>query len=1122
MSDLDALPVKPPAKQSEAFRKEQLKKWEASETATVSPDIKSKRWAVQFPLELLFLSACEGGDVEYARELLHMGVNINAKNCDGLAALHQATVNTDEDMMQFLIENDADLDIFDNEGWTPLHAAASVGSITFVELLIAKGANPVAVNHDGDTPFDLVKSDGDSGVREYLQQVIEDAGIDLLEWKQAEENQMRDDATKWLKERDRAKANQRHPETGATPLHVAASKNFVDVMRILLRSGADPDAMDNDKWTPLHAAAHWSLADAAKVLTEYGANFGLENKNGHTAKDLAENDMLTILQQLEQQQQDLIEARKCNSDEIEDSLSRPINPNPTRRSSVVRSSMIDSGNMKQKDKELEKIEIRKQASDPLPTIPPTPVTPPDDNRIMPSEIIPTRDPEPSRGLANDENLVVTTKDAEVASVSSEEGDDELTTNDITADNDDTGSMISSISSSVREPAPESSEVTVPIDGKPADDEKISGVGAFDEIVKELEQSDRSASETSVPAEEKVEEAPKVKSRVDRIETVPLRGASVKLQMPFNRALQSSDSVPLPQPKTTVSRRPKEPEEKPVAVVVPPPPIVEVVKTDSIETISNPDKLDPTPDVIKQVEERPKKPPLTGVNLLSIEDADSITNNKENEQNKDAKRDPISTVNEDETSTGGGLKRTASWRVKKGKEKESSKEKEVEKPPTEAKVEETAADTVVEEKEEVEKSESEAMPPSAVSTVTITDTTQATPPTSKVEESESDQVTPNAILLPKSEEKEITRKQRARFERSTRRSTQGVSAADLESALASPHSHAIREDKKEERERIESKFMPSSPAVVSPTPQGSTILPPGANPSQLRPHSQQQPPNQLEETPTSTRNFRARESYFNRHGVILDSPDTPNAARSISSTLGANPSDVNESRDDMSDYSARMARISSLNTPSAAALLKSNSLRKMNSVQFGSLPTRSSYANVKVAPTANGGGTDQEHTEYHSLDRGGLTRSPISQTPSCPNCHQHVAYLEAEVKRLNNELSLFRSSPRWDEVQKERKDRVDLSERVSTLEVQLADYETVSRNYHKVRAENASLIRLLANFVRSEYNIPSGRTPRPSGSTSTLDTSATLGATGSTASVSPSHPSSAPPETRLTNHRASHT
>ena len=101
-------------------------------------------------------------------------------------------------MMHFLIDNGADLDIFDNEGWTPLHAAASVGSLPFVEyvvqkrssiifclktkivlvcrLLIEKGANPVAVNHDGDTPYDLVKSDGDEGVREFLLQIIEDEG----------------------------------------------------------------------------------------------------------------------------------------------------------------------------------------------------------------------------------------------------------------------------------------------------------------------------------------------------------------------------------------------------------------------------------------------------------------------------------------------------------------------------------------------------------------------------------------------------------------------------------------------------------------------------------------------------------------------------------------------------------------------------------------------------------------------------------------------------------------------------------------------------------------------------------------------------------------------------------
>ncbi len=44
------------------------------------------------------------------------------------------------------------------------------------------------------------------------------------------------------------------------------------------------------------------------------------------------------------------------------------------------------------------------------------------------------------------------------------------------------------------------------------------------------------------------------------------------------------------------------------------------------------------------------------------------------------------------------------------------------------------------------------------------------------------------------------------------------------------------------------------------------------------------------------------------------------------------------------------------------------------------------------------------------------------------------------------------------------------DRVSDLERKLSEYETMSKNYSKVKNENASLIRLLANFVRSEYNI----------------------------------------------------
>ena len=51
------------------------------------------------------------------------------------------------------------------------------------------------------------------------------------------------------------------------------------------------------------------------------------------------------------------------------------------------------------------------------------------------------------------------------------------------------------------------------------------------------------------------------------------------------------------------------------------------------------------------------------------------------------------------------------------------------------------------------------------------------------------------------------------------------------------------------------------------------------------------------------------------------------------------------------------------------------------------------------------------------------------------------------------------------------ERIQLNERLSQLETQLSEHEVLAKNYAKVRAENASLIRLLANFARKEYDIP---------------------------------------------------
>jgi ankyrin repeat protein len=49
--------------------------------------------------------------------------------------LQQACIDDDLDMVEFLVEQGADINRGDNEGWTPLHATASCGFISIAKLV---------------------------------------------------------------------------------------------------------------------------------------------------------------------------------------------------------------------------------------------------------------------------------------------------------------------------------------------------------------------------------------------------------------------------------------------------------------------------------------------------------------------------------------------------------------------------------------------------------------------------------------------------------------------------------------------------------------------------------------------------------------------------------------------------------------------------------------------------------------------------------------------------------------------------------------------------------------------------------------------------------------------------
>ncbi|XP_054974086.1 protein phosphatase 1 regulatory subunit 12A isoform X3 [Sorex araneus] len=285
-------------------RNEQLKRWIGSETDLEPPVVKRQKTKVKFDDGAVFLAACSSGDTDEVLKLLHRGADINYANVDGLTALHQACIDDNVDMVKFLVENGANINQPDNEGWIPLHAAASCGYLDIAEFLIGRGAHVGAVNSEGDTPLDIAEEEA---MEELLQNEINRQGVDIEAARKEEERIMLRDARQWL---NSGHINDvRHAKSGGTALHVAAAKGYTEVLKLLIQAGYDVNIKDYDGWTPLHAAAHWGKEEACRILVDNLCDMEMVNKVGQTAFDVADEDILGYLEEL-QKKQNLLHSEK--------------------------------------------------------------------------------------------------------------------------------------------------------------------------------------------------------------------------------------------------------------------------------------------------------------------------------------------------------------------------------------------------------------------------------------------------------------------------------------------------------------------------------------------------------------------------------------------------------------------------------------------------------------------------------------------------------------------------------------------------------------------------------------------------------------------------------------------
>ncbi|WP_341819679.1 ankyrin repeat domain-containing protein [Wolbachia endosymbiont (group A) of Brachyopa scutellaris] len=177
----------------------------------------------------------------YPSKLLKVVNNLDES---GYSPLRLAIENSNLQIVKYLIENGADLDIKYEKGFTPLHFAALFGNLELARYLVdEKHVSFNVLDKYGRSPLHIASENGRIELVKYLVGEKK-ANINVLD-------------------------NQR-----IAPLHFVAENGNLELAKYLIENGADFYLRDRFKFTPIERAIDRRQYDIVKYLTEVKDGFG--------------------------------------------------------------------------------------------------------------------------------------------------------------------------------------------------------------------------------------------------------------------------------------------------------------------------------------------------------------------------------------------------------------------------------------------------------------------------------------------------------------------------------------------------------------------------------------------------------------------------------------------------------------------------------------------------------------------------------------------------------------------------------------------------------------------------------------------------------------------------------
>ncbi|XP_065343624.1 uncharacterized protein LOC135941815 [Cloeon dipterum] len=225
------------------------------------------------------------GYTELTQKLIDCGANVNLKNNHGLTCLNFATVNRDQDLLKILLKNNAHVNAESQFfGQTALHHAAIQNYPEILEMLVDHDADVNLKDKKGWTALHIAAL-----YYPELSQKLLDHGADVnskeLEGWTSLHIAARYNPELCQKLLDHGADVNLKTKFGWTALHFASRYN-TKLLQKLLYYGANMNVKDKDGWTPLHLTTSYN-PKSVNMLLDHGADVDSKLQNGWTALHLA-------------------------------------------------------------------------------------------------------------------------------------------------------------------------------------------------------------------------------------------------------------------------------------------------------------------------------------------------------------------------------------------------------------------------------------------------------------------------------------------------------------------------------------------------------------------------------------------------------------------------------------------------------------------------------------------------------------------------------------------------------------------------------------------------------------------------------------------------------------------